>query len=217
LNRALIVVAVLAAHVLLLSVLWSVANQALPDRPSSQVARVDRSPTIVYLLESPAPAVIQHQPDQAHQDARSTWAERRRDSAVVPLVQGDEVSNAAALSSATSQQPLSTGQVSAEVPKPMGSSLNLTLSREALKSLPPSLAASSPFHGRLPATMESKIAEAAAATGPWTEERLDNDHIRLRRGATCVTLTRPEIAKIDPFSNWARNVPWAADKPSECH
>jgi nitrogen fixation-related uncharacterized protein len=39
LSRALIVVAVLAAHVLLLSVLWTVAHQALPDRPNSQVAK----------------------------------------------------------------------------------------------------------------------------------------------------------------------------------
>jgi hypothetical protein len=218
LQRALIVVAVLAAHMLLLSVLWTVAHQALPDRPNSQVARPDRSPTIVYLLESPAPAVIQPPPDQAHQDARPTRAERKGDSAVAPVIQGDEVSNTAALSSAV-VSPLSTGQTPAEVPKPSGSSLNLTLSREALKSLPPSLAASSPFRRRLPVTVESKIAEAAAETGPWTEERLDNDHIRLRRGTTCTTISRPEIAKIDPFSSSIRNLPWAADipPPTECH
>jgi hypothetical protein len=95
--------------------------------------------------------------------------------------------------------------------------LNLTLSREALKSVAPGLAARSPFQGRLPATMESKIAEAAAETGPWTEERLDNDHVRFRRGTTCVTFSRPEIAKIDAISDWVRNIPWAADRPSECH
>jgi hypothetical protein len=135
---------------------------------------------------------------------------------VAPVIQGDEVSNAAALSS-TVVLPLNTGQTPAEVPKPMGSSLNLTLSREALKSLPPSLAASSPFHGRLPATMESKIAEVAAETGPWTEEVIDHDHVRYRRGTTCIISERPEIAKIDPFSNWARNVPWLTGRPSECH
>ena len=64
--------------------------------------------------------------------------------------------------------------------------------------------------GRLPATVERQIAGAAAEAGPWTEERIDLDHIRLRRGNTCIVLSRPEIAKMDPFSDSARRMPWAA-------
>jgi hypothetical protein len=219
LNRALIVLLVLAAHTLLLAWLWTVVHQALPNRqtrPNSQVMRPENASTIVYLLEPPAPAVIQRQPDQAHQDARATRANPERDPAAPPPVYGNEVSNAAALSRETSA-PLTIGDSSAEGPKQLGSSLNLTLSREALKSLPPSLVASSPFRGRLPVTVESKIADAAAETGPWMEEVIDHDHIRFRRGTTCFTISRPEIAKIDAISDWVRNVPWAADHPYECH
>jgi hypothetical protein len=98
----------------------------------------------------------------------------------------------------------------------MGPSLNLTLSREALKSLAPGLAARSPFQGSLPATVGRGISQAAAETGSWTEERVDIDRIRLRRGTTCVTLSRPQIAKIDPFSDSSQRLPWAASQPAEC-
>jgi hypothetical protein len=137
-------------------------------------------------------------------------------------VYGSAVSNAAALSSASSV-PLTTGDgaatpsagsASTEVSGPR---LNLTLSREALKTAAaPGLAARSPFQGRLPVTVERKIAEAAAETGPWIEERIDADHFRLRRGTTCVILSRPQIATIDPFNDALRRLPWGASLPSEC-
>jgi hypothetical protein len=217
LNRALVGLGVVAAHMLLLSLLWTIAHQALPNRSNKQATRPDRSPSIVFLLEPNAPAAIKPRRDAPHPDAQRAQADPKRDTAVPTPVYGSEVSNAAALSNAASV-PLTTGGASAEVPKQSGSSLNLTLSPEALKSLAaPGLASKSPFHGRLPATMESKIAEAAAETGPWTEEVIDHDHIRYRRGTTCITSERPEIAKIDPFSNWARNVPWLRGRPTECH
>lgn len=89
--------------------------------------------------------------------------------------------------------------------------LNLTLSRQALAPLvAPSFADRSPFHGRLPATVERQIAAAAAETGPWTEERVDNDHFRLRRGSTCIMMERPQAAILDPFSDASRRMPWRA-------
>lgn len=98
-----------------------------------------------------------------------------------------------------------------ETAPPSTSALNLNLSRKALENTaPPSAAALSPFHGRLPATVEQIIANAAAESGPWTEERIDNDHIRLRRGNTCVLMERPEAAALDPFSDAARRMPWRA-------
>jgi hypothetical protein len=97
-------------------------------------------------------------------------------------------------------------------PPTAASDLNLILSRKALSSLAaPGLAARTPFQGRLPATVESQIAAAAAETGPWTEERLDIDHIRYRRGTTCITMSRPKAAMIDPFSDSIRRLPWFAE------
>lgn len=95
--------------------------------------------------------------------------------------------------------------------------LNLNLTRKAITSVaPPSFAEQSPFRGRLPATVERQIAGAAAATGPWTEERIDNDRIRFRRGNTCVTMQRPRAASIDPFSEAAARIPWRAGQPETC-
>lgn len=97
------------------------------------------------------------------------------------------------------------------VPPPPGGAtgLNLTLSRKDAVDLAPSgPAASSPFHGRLPATVEKVIATAAAESGPWTEERIDYDHIRLRRGNTCVMMERPRAATLNPFDDAAQRTPW---------
>jgi hypothetical protein len=213
LNRVLIVLSVVLAHMALLNVLWTTVHQAPPSRSNKPVVRLDRTPSIVFLLEPNAPAAIKPRRDATHPDARSAQTEPLRDTAAV---YGNEVSNAAALSN-SALVPKTVGEASAEGSKPSGSSLNLTLSPQALKSLAtPGLASKSPFHGRLPATMESKIAEAAAETGPWTEEVIDHDNIRLRRGTTCVTVSRPEIAKIDPFSNSIGSLPWAASQPFEC-
>jgi len=95
---------------------------------------------------------------------------------------------------------------------PTAGALNLNLPRGALTgTVPPGPAALSPFHGRLPATVEQIIANAAAESGPWTQERIDDDHIRLRRGNTCVLLERPLAAALDPFSDAARRMPWRAN------
>jgi len=100
---------------------------------------------------------------------------------------------------------------STEAPTAPAPALNLTLSRQALAPLvAPSFADRSPFHGRLPMTVERQIAAAAAESGPWTEERIDNDHVRLRRGTTCVMMERPQAAIIDPFSDAAKRLPWRA-------
>ena len=214
-NRALIVLAVVAIHVLLLGLLWHAMHQPLPNRPSSPVARSDHSQTIVFLLEPYESAAIKLGRDEARPDARRTHNDRAQNAATPMPVYGDKVSNAAALTS-TSSVPPTPGDASAETPKQSGSTLNLNLSREALKALVPGLAARSPFQGRLPATIERKIAEAAAETGPWTDERIDADHILLRRGTTCVMVSRPQIAKIDPFSDSIRRLPWGVSQPSEC-
>jgi hypothetical protein len=105
----------------------------------------------------------------------------------------------------------------AEALGPTAPALNLTLSRKDIQSAAPrSFAEQSPFRGRLPKTVERQIAIAAAETGPWTEERIDNDRIRFRRGNTCVMMERPRAASIDPFSDAAGRIPWRSSKPEEC-
>jgi hypothetical protein len=95
--------------------------------------------------------------------------------------------------------------------------LNLTLSPGALKSLAaPGYAAQSPFQGRVPDTMERLVANAFAETGPWTEERIDQDHIRLRRGNTCIDTERPEEARINTMNSASASLPWRASKPYRC-
>lgn len=97
------------------------------------------------------------------------------------------------------------------VEAPTAPALNLTLSRQALANLvAPSFVDRSPFHGRLPMTVERQIAAAAAESGPWVEERIDDNRFRLRRGTTCVMLERPRAAIIDPFSDAAQRLPWNA-------
>lgn len=89
--------------------------------------------------------------------------------------------------------------------------LNLTLTRKDIASVaPPSFAERSPFHGRLPMTVERQIASVAAQSGPWTEERIDNDNLRLRRGNTCIMMQRPRAASIDPFNEASGRLPWRA-------
>jgi len=219
LSRALVLALVVAIHLLLLKIPWPALRQALPNQPSKQVAPPDRSQTIVFLLEPSQPLATKPQRADPQPEARPTHRDRAHDSAVSAPVYGNEVSNAAAMAATASVAPTTSPPavaVSDDAPKPMGPSLNLTLSREALKSLAPGLAARSPFQGSLPATVERGISQAAAETGSWTEERVDIDRIRLRRGTTCVTLSRPQIAKIDPFSDSSQRLPWAASQPAEC-
>nr|WP_295773870.1 hypothetical protein [Rhodoferax sp.] len=97
-------------------------------------------------------------------------------------------------------------------------SLNLSLSAKDVKSAAPrSFAEQSPFQGRKPKTVERQIANAAAATGPWTEERMDNDHIRFRRGNTCIVMERPRAAAIDPMNEAAGRLPWRRSSAEECN
>ena len=104
-----------------------------------------------------------------------------------------------------------------EAPATSHPALNLNLSRkDILSNAPRSFAEQSPFRGRLPKTVERQIASAAAETGPWTEERIDNDRIRFRRGNTCVMMQRPRAASIDPLNEASARMPWRRSEPEEC-
>lgn len=189
-------------HLLLLLAWWT-------SRLDMPVHRKDGSAaTVTVWLREPSRLAIEPVKKKRMQGATSSGRAFRRDD---DDPEGDPAVSLGPLTTDGNAPVPSAEIASATPPKPPLSPLKLSLSREALKSLAaPGLADRFPFQGRLPVTVESQIAEVAAETGPWTEERIDADHIRLRRGTTCVVLSRPEIAKIDPFNDAMRRMPWAA-------
>jgi hypothetical protein len=77
-------------------------------------------------------------------------------------------------------------------------------------TLPPGYAASTaaarnpalsdPRSNSVKPTLESRIANAAAVTGEWVEERTSDGRTRRRRGDTCVETQESRIASIDRFN-----------------
>ena len=103
-----------------------------------------------------------------------------------------------------------------ESASPQGT-LNLNLSNKDLRARPvPSAATMSPFHAPLPKTIETQIANAFSHSEPWVEERMDDDHIRMRRGDRCVTVERSLAERLDGFSDYARRIPWRIGNPYKC-
>lgn len=177
-----------------------------------------RLPTITVWLTAPAlPEAAQTRIPQRPQD-RAGATGQRKDSKPSTLQQIPDVKAAG-----TSTNPIlpaaTSGSAEALAPAaPATSALNLTLSRKDIASVAPrSFADLSPFHGRLPKTVERQIANATAQAGPWVEERIDNDRIRLRRGNTCVMMERPRAASLDPMNEASGRMPWRASKAEECN
>lgn len=61
-------------------------------------------------------------------------------------------------------------------------------------------ALSDPRSNSVKPTLESRIANAAAVTGEWVEERTSDGRTRRRRGDTCVETQESRIASIDRFN-----------------
>lgn len=179
-------------------------------------AAAARLPTVSVALLVPtkpeAPAVRQSQPPQDPTRPNRPRDDDRRPATVSPTQSADPTPATGALNLPVD------GATGKEVQAPTASTLNLNLSRKDITSAAPrSFAEQSPFRGKLPKTVERQIATAAAETGPWTEERIDNDRIRFRRGNTCMTAQRPRAASLDPFSEGADRIPWRMSKPEECN
>lgn len=97
------------------------------------------------------------------------------------------------------------------------SPLNLTLSSTSIRSLSRlSYAEQATFRGRLPDTVERQVANAFAESGDWIEERLDYNHIRYRRGNSCIDTARPELARMDPTDPVYASLPWLSSNPYHC-
>lgn len=191
----------LALHVLGLWLWLTSAGYQRSVPPSSTLAAI----TVWLQTLPPTPT---EEPKAEVQRQRSTPAEPRLSNPQTP---------AAGTPLATAPEPADTAAQLPEGPsapaQPAPSrALSLTLPRSTLSTLAaPSLAAQTPFHGRLSATVERQIATVAAESGPWMEERLDYDHVRLRRGNTCVMLERPAASRIDPSNDALQRLPWLAN------
>ena len=162
----------------------------------------ERLPTIsVWLPAPPKPDAAQAQ-RLAHTHVATDPSRLRDARQPAPVAQPNPLDNA--------KQEAPNTSVEQAVPAAT-QALNLTLSRKDIASVaPPSFAERSAFHGRLPMTVERQIASVAAQSGPWAEERIDNDTIRLRRGNTCIMMQRPRAASIDPFNEASGRLPWRA-------
>jgi hypothetical protein len=105
----------------------------------------------------------------------------------------------------------------APVAEPAAPPLNLALPRGA----------SAPWRNRNPAlddprsntarlTLEQRIAESMGGDGVWVLERIDADHVRYRRGRTCIYLQRPRYAQLFPFDRAAQALPWQVSGETGC-
>lgn len=199
---------VVGLHLVGLLTWWTVDRGMQPPRKAS----VPDAVAVWLPAFSPVrtlPTTLQ----KRQQQSGSSDSPRPADRAVPPLAKW--VASVELPASAAQVQSAAEG-VTAQPPMAPASALNLKLSGKTLSTLStPGFAAQSPFQGRLPATVERRVAQAFAETGPWTEERIDNDHVRFRRGTTCVTMSRPQSAIIDPFSEASGRLPWRASV-SDC-
>ncbi len=177
-----------------------------------------RLPAIaVWLPALAAPHTQQTEPAKRKQRVAAPGESAQRDSGTSESKRAADTPPAPASGSGIYVPAETPGSIEAQTTTPTAPALNLNLSRKSITSVaPPSFAEQSPFRGRLPATVERQIATAAAETGPWTEERIDNDHIRFRRGNTCVTLQRPRMASLDPFDPAMARIPWRTSGAETC-
>ena len=192
---------VLGLHLLAIMAWWSQEHH-LPKLHHDSVV----TPISVWLQELPKTVAPQLKAMPAHTAPTQQYSAPQKD-------QQHPASTASTEPAASLDAIPAPASNSAGLPAPASSApaLNLNIAPKDMASLAaPSFAAQSPFHGRLPASVERQIANAAAQTGPWTEERVDMDHIRFRRGNNCIMMERPRAAALDPFNDAYARMPWKA-------
>lgn len=119
-----------------------------------------------------------------------------------PVVQSPAISVETARPDDVATAPAAATAPGATATEPARTTLRLTL--------PPGYAASSaaarnpalsdPRSNSVKPTLESRIANAAAVTGEWVDERTSDGRMRRRRGDTCVETQESRIASIDRFN-----------------
>lgn len=195
---------VVALHAAALLALWL-------HRPPRLDAPGERRVTTVRLVEPRRPA-----PPPREQPRASTMPRlplpARPPAAVVP-----------ALPRPDDAPPVATAPTAAPTPEPATTQPPHTALR---LTLPPGYAASAsmrsaalndPRSNTRRQTFEDRIANAAAVTGDWVEERASDGRMRRRRGDTCVETEESRIAAIDRFNeNVAPRTAKMTGKPYKC-
>jgi len=198
-----------AALVLFLHLAFLLALKGMP-LPRAPVHAPRLAPTVLVLLPSLQPPMTPPMRPERRLPIDPTPKERF---SPLPITSPPAAATGPAVINPEAQTAASPGPAATEASKP----LNLSLSREALRALPP---ASTPLvpPSRLPLTTEQRIAKTLAlnASGPWVEERLGIDHVRYRNGDLCITYTRPVTSALFPFDAYAQRVPWSSPGVQAC-
>lgn len=193
-------------HLGLLALLWQ-------HRPPPLATSAERRVTTVRLLplpRTPAPA-----DKGVDKPAPTPLRTRLPAPQVLPQSEaGDQTDAPAAPSTPTPSAP------SPETAAALAPRMTLKL------TLPPGAAASSsarsqalndPRSNTRRQSFEDRIANAAAVTGDWVEERAGDGRMRRRRGDTCVETEESRIAMIDRFNeNVAPRAAKMTGKPYKC-
>lgn len=185
-----------AAHLGLLLALWTLPPAADRGRAAPQQPAL-----VVTLLEAvhPRPKA----PDRPHPAAPAPREALRMPP---PLRMEPQAITLPAEPAPPPAAPAATAPPTASSPAPTQAPLNLALPRSA----------SAPWRARNPAlddprsntaklNFEQKLSNAMGGDGSWHEERLDNDHVRFRRGDQCVLMTRSRAGQLELGNGAFRN------------
>jgi hypothetical protein len=215
------VVFVLVLHALVLTGLSRLGVWADRDR-RAQSAGVRQAPLMWQLpamplgrLATPAAAPPSLSPKQTTTASKPRIAPAQSTPATTTLP-----------TAAPTPVPLQTAEATPAEPQASAPPL---LSSPRLNLVLPSFAraASAPWHRRPTpmddprantpkATIESRLQAAMGGDGRWTEERIDNDHLRYRRGDRCVDVNRSRAEQLDPFQQGSNPKPWLVGPARPC-
>ncbi len=201
------VAVVLGLHLLALG--WLLRLGAWADRGLPAVLP---APLQVWLLnEVPRPAAPKAAPQARPPPFRAAAAPAPQPQAITPEPLPQPPAPAAMPSPVRVPEPAATAAAPASAP------LNLALPPGASAPWRQRSGALDDARSNTPrATLESRLAGAMGGNGEWVEERVDIDHVRFRRGNTCVNLQRSRAAQIDPMARNAGSLPWLTKGEEPC-
>lgn len=183
---------------------------------------VEPLPLQVRILWARAPTAAPP-PVQRTQATREPRIAARGAAAAIPARPAAAAAQAITLPAPAEPDPVS---LASPFPAPLALPKTPALASSAPLDLRLPRGATAPWRARSPALddprsnsaragFESRLANAMAG-GDWVEERLDPDHVRFRRGDTCVTVERSRNDTLDPFNRSLFGRPGIVGKPEKC-
>lgn len=205
-------VAVAMLHVVVFALLWTMKAPQERQGPA-----LERTSTMVWLKTPADPPQRELLPSVAPSPRPDRPAPKPREGANLGAPSGAPPTARVALEERELQgitPPDQAARAQAAGPAASGASQPATGAPAARTVAPPPLnlqlprGASAPWRQRSPAledsrvlspaqTLEHRLGQALAGNGPWQTERLDNDRLRLRRGAECVMVVRSRAGQLD--------------------